>query len=162
MLEFTATAYAAAIANAANNANYHVAWYGEFTGNKYPTPARLASALMDAMAERVGIGDTPAEIRSVGVAIVDGDGSTRHQEDIDTYEIPGYGDGIMHTWGQLYIAVADVVRFMPATDEKPFILRLAMDTYTGVDDIEAVAVIAWDATSRVYRIDSVAMMRYDW
>lgn len=160
MIELTATAIASAIVNAASTGGYKTAWYGEFSGNEYPTPARLTSALIDAMAGCIGIRDVPVEVRNVSFALVKGNGATVLNEDIDTDEIPGYGDGIMYTWGQLYVALADVARFIPTVDKEPFILRLALDTIPGVSDIELVSVVAWDGAYSTYRVEEVAMMQY--
>lgn len=160
MIKLAASAIASAIVNAASIGGYETAWYGEFSGNEYPTPARLTSALIDAMAGRIGIRDVPVEICNASAAIVKGNGATVLNKDINTSDIPGYGDGIMYSWGQLYVALVDVARFIPTVDEEPFILRLALDTIPGIDDIELVSVVAWDGAYSTYRVEEVAMMRY--
>ena len=159
MIELTASTIASAIVNAASTGGYETAWYGKFSGSEYPTPARLISALIDTMAGCIGIHDVPVEIRNVSATIVESNGATRFKKDINTDEIPGYGDGIMYSWGQLYVALTDVARSFSTVDEEPFVLRLALDTLPGVSDIELVSVVAWDDACTTYRIDDVAMMQ---
>lgn len=161
MLDIAAASIVSAIASNAISHGYVSTLEGEFTDNLYASPVRLTCSLLEAMMARLGINDVPTEIGIVSIATLGGDGEALHREDIDTSEILGYGDGLLYTMGQLYGAIAqsDPVHFMPTTQGDEFILRLAIDTYAWVDDIELVARLAWDSEEMAYRIEEVHMMR---
>lgn len=159
MIDFTASAVVRAVVRTAKAQGYRYAFHDEFTGIEYTNAAQLASALMDAMTERLGIQCNPGEIRRLGIAVINSNGDTLHRENIDTNAIPGYRDGVMYSYGRLYHAVADVATTVFLVNGDEFAIRLAIETLPGTDDIELAALIARNGNGPVYRIEEVHMMR---
>lgn len=159
MINLTASAIVASIVNVANNLGYRCTLLDEFTGVEYTIAAQLASALLDAMTERLDIQCNPGEIRRIAVSVVDNNGDTLRHEDIDTSEITGYGDGIAYSYGCLYRTVSRVATTVHLISGSECVIRLAIETLSGTDDIEAIALIARDGNGPVYRIEEAHMMR---
>ena len=159
MIDFTASAVVRAVVRTAKAQGYHYAFHDEFTGIEYANAAQLASALMDAMTERLGIQCNPGGIRRLGIAVINSNGDTLHRENIDTNTIPGYRDGVMYSYGRLYHAVEDVAITVFLVNGDEFAIRLAIETLPGTDDIELAALIARVGNGPVYRIEEVHMMQ---
>ncbi len=159
MINLTASAIVTTIVNTASDLGYRCTLQDEFTDVEYTVAAQLASALLDAMTERLDIQCNPGEIRCLAISVVNSNGDTLRHEDIDTSEIPGYGDGIAYSYGRLYRTVAYVATAVLVASGSEFIIRLAIETLPGTDDIEVIALIARDGNGPVYRIEEVHMMQ---
>lgn len=161
MIDFTASDVVRAVVRTAKAQCYRYAFHDEFTGIECADTDQLVSTLLDAMTERLGIQCNPGEIRRLGIAVINANGDTLYREAIDTSTIPGYGSGVMYSYGRLYREMASIAMTALLVNGSKFAIRLAIEATPGTDDIELAALIArdGDGDGPMYRIEAVHTMR---
>lgn len=157
MIAITATALLDAIRCAAISEGLYCRHSGKWYGMEFENLTRAVDVVLDDLACRAGLLETPADVHSVEVSLLSGEGSNWGASEFDTADIRHWGEGVIYSWGELHKAVQDATWCTPCSHVLQYVLRVGLE-YGADDSIELDIIAEWDDESAGWVLDDAILV----